>query len=554
MKNASFVKKTFYAMLIPTIFMNLVTCLNSAADTIIVGNFLGEEALAAITFSIPIYMIINTIASLLAVGGATAVGNAIGRGEKEKADEIFSASIIFAVLLSVFMAVPGAALIEHIVKILGARGTIANLTVDYALVVFYMMPAFIINISLAFFVRSDGRPALAMYSMVVSIIANIVLDIVFIAFLHMGVAGAAWATGISQVISALIMLTHFYSKKNTLRFIKKLPFEKAALIFKSGAGTSLHFLYQFITILFFNNLIMGISGGGGIVVYTVVINVLTIAMSIFEGLSQTVQPMFSVYYGENNHKAMSETVKLSAFMTLVLGLGVTALLEFFPYPLIKAFGVTNPILVADSAIAIRIFSACIVIMTFNTIMGYFYQSTERGGLTAAIVASRNLVMLLLGAVILGHWFGANGIWGSYMFAETVTLAMWLLYALYKGRKSSSTIFLLPPEGSVYLFYMPSACELNEALTGIRAFLDEQHISGEINDKITSAVSEFLTSVKRHNDKLKRIEIRVTVGGEVSLIIRDDGISLDQSEFGFRQTAKSFEYGAVLGINRMLVKY
>jgi putative MATE family efflux protein len=567
MKETSFVNVTFYAMLVPTIFMNLVTCVSSAADTIIVGNFLGEDALAAVTFSIPVYMIINTIASLLAVGGVTALGNALGRGEKAKADEIFSSSMIFALLISALMTVAGTAFIDPIVGILGAQQEkIAGLTRDYSIVVFYMTFAFIINISVAFFVRGDGRPTLAMWAMITSIIVNIALDIIFIAYMGMGIAGAAWATGISQAASALMMSAHFFTAKNTLRFIRKLPFENAALIFKSGAGTSLHFVYQFLTILFLNNLIMRISGEDGIVVFTVVINVSTIALSIFEGLSQTVQPMFSVYYGENDHGAINETMKLCARMTLILGLSVTVLLELFPYPLIKAFGVINPRLAADSASAIRIFSVSIVVMTFNAVMGYFYQSTERGTLAAVIVALRNFVMLLLGAVLFGHLLGINGIWCAYMFAEATTLAIWLAYAFYRGRRIGRGILLLPPEEKIYSFALSGELREN-LLNDMKAFLDEARAGGDLSAAMTSAVREF-TAYLKNEGGFKRAEIRIAAPDSdvISLIIRDDGQLLDQSLFApaseagtghlnfIRQAATSFEYGAVLGVNRLLVKY
>jgi Na+-driven multidrug efflux pump len=316
-------------MLVPTILMNAVTCISSAADTIIVGNFLGENSLAAITFSTPVYMIVNTIAALIAVGGTTVMSIAGGRGDKREADEIFSLTIISCVFASLVIAVLGALFIYPVVKILGARGELTELTREYAEVVFYLTPALIINITLAFLVRCDGRPNLAMAGMFISIIANIVLDLIFIIPFKMGVAGAAWGTGVSQAISALILATHYLSKRNTQVFVRP-SFVRILSIFKGGAGTSLHFIYQFIAILFFNNFIMRMAGGNGIVVYTVILNVSMIAMSIFEGLSQTVQPMFAVYYGENNNESSIMTYKLSLAATIILGGLATLILELFP--------------------------------------------------------------------------------------------------------------------------------------------------------------------------------------------------------------------------------
>jgi putative MATE family efflux protein len=545
MKN-TFVKKTFYAMLIPTILMNLVTCISTATDTIIVGNFIGEDALAAVTFSLPIFMIINTIASLIAVGGSTALGNALGRGDKDRADEIFSSAMILSIFISVLFAFLGALFIDPIVALLGAEGAIADLTREYTIIILAMTPVFLLNLCLAFFIRTDGRPTLAMAAMLTSIAVDVVLGLLFVVIFKWGMVGAAWATVLSQAVSALIMLTHFFSKKNTLRLVMKRVVSKFGLIFKSGTGTSLQFVYQFIVILVFNHLIMRTAGSDGIVVFTVVINVLTIAMSIFEGLSQTVQPMFSVYYGENNHSAMKATMKYAMMMTFLLGGAVTLLLVFFPHVLVRMFGVVEPGLATSSVLAIQLFSASIIIMTVNVIMSYYYQSTERAGFASVIVAAHNLVFLLAGALLLGSLFGINGIWGAYLFAQVLTIALWFVYAILKGRRDKSGILLLPSEGKVYSRFTSGGEDIADEVI---AFLTENGVGVETHNHTISVINEHAKGGSI------RAEVRIAVGEEVSLIIRDDGALLDESLFEpFKQTAKSLEYGAVLGLNRMLAKY
>lgn len=573
MRDAVLVRKIFFAMLIPTILMNAVTCISSAADTVIVGNYLGENALAAITFSTPVYMLVNMAGALIAVGGTTVMSVAGGRGDKREANEIFSLTIILGIIISVIFAVSGAAFIGSIVEVLGARGELAALTREYVSIVFYMTPAFIINITLAFLVRCDGRPNLAMVGMLTSIIANIVLDLLFIIPLNMGVAGAAWGTGVSQAISAVILMTHYWNKKNTLKFVTP-PLKKALLIFKSGSGTSLHFIYQFITILFFNNFIMRISGGNGIVVYTVVMNVSTIAMSLFEGLSQTVQPMFAVYHGENNNEAIKATFKLSLTATAVLGGMATVLLELFPHGLVNLFGVTDVSAASASAAAIRIFSVCIILMTFNVIMGYYYQSTERTALAAVIVVLRNLIALLLGAVILGSLFGLNGIWGAYIFAEAATFAVWFAFVKRKERKENAEggILLLPKQADVYSRYLNADLdELHNVILEIKSLFDGHSVAEARAARVLLAVDELVANVIMHGGKggLKHIEVRVVLKDEILLVIRDDGVLFDHSTFTrpddmeieggrgielIRKTAASFEYRPVLGLNRTLLTY
>ena len=175
MKEAVLVRKVFWTMLVPTILMNTVTCITSVADTIIVGNFLGESALASITFSTPVYMLVNTVAALIAVGGTTAMSIAIGGGNKRETDEVFSLMAFWTVVSGVVFALSGAAFIDPVVTILGARGEFIELTRQYVLIVFYVTPVILLNIVLAFLVRCDGRPNLAMAGMFAAIVASTIV-------------------------------------------------------------------------------------------------------------------------------------------------------------------------------------------------------------------------------------------------------------------------------------------------------------------------------------------------------------------------------------------
>ena len=575
-RNSVLVSKVFYAMLIPTILMNAVTCITSASDTIIVGNFVGENALAAITFSTPIFMLTNLLGALIAVGGTTAMGIANGRGDVREANGIFSVMILAAIAFGLIVAVAGTVLLDPIVKILGAQNAQAILTREYAAVVFLITPAFMLNITLAFLIRSDGRPNLAMTGMLVSIAANILMDVLFIISFDMGVKGAALATGLAQAISALILATHFFSKKNTLKLTRP-PINKIPLICKSGAGTSLTFIYMFITILVFNNFIMNIAGGDGVIVYTVIMNVSAIAMSIFEGLSQTVQPMFSVYYGERNNAAIKACFRLAVKMTLILGGAVTLLLEIFPHALVYAFGVTGSPAGA-SATGIRIFSICIILMTFNVIMGYYYQSTERPGLASMIVFIRNLAAQIAGAIVFGLIWGLNGIWFSYLFSEVTALLIWFLFAKRIGRKSETRnepleegFLLLPKQAMVYAREL--SCNLTELQTVLQEaedFLTSNGAPAKRAGRVRLAIEELGTNVINHGGtKLRYVEVRIVIEDEIKVIIRDDGVLFDHSAFTYagkpdvsggqglhlvRQTALSFEYRPVLGMNRTLLTY
>ena len=242
-KRDPIVKKIFFAMLVPTILMNLTTALASFADAVIIGYFLDDLSLSVVTFSTPIYMIINTCAALFAVGGSISMGIDAGKGDKASANRYFSMATQMLIIAGVVMLLAGIISGRDIPQLLGATADIENLVYDYAIVIMVASPVFMLNVGMAFFVRNDGRPKLAMTGMMLSIVVNIVLDIVLIGPLDMGVAGAAWATVLSQLVSLIVILTHFFSKKNTLKF--RFTLKGGVRIVKNGISTALHFIYQF---------------------------------------------------------------------------------------------------------------------------------------------------------------------------------------------------------------------------------------------------------------------------------------------------------------------
>jgi anti-sigma regulatory factor (Ser/Thr protein kinase) len=331
---------------------------------------------------------------------------------------------------------------------------------------------------------------------------------------------------------------------------------------------------MFVTILFFNNLITRISGSEGVIVYTVIMNVANIAMAIFEGLSQTVQPMFSVYHGEKNNSAIKSTFKLVIKATLVLGGTVTALLLIFPDALVRAFGVTGEY-TANSVFGIRVFAACIILMTLNIVMGYYYQSTGRPGLATVIVLVRNLLAQNIGALVFGIIWGLNGIWFSYMFSEIVTVFIWYIYSKRIRSKHNTEGGVLVLQKHAVTYSREVECNLEklpEILQDTENFLLSHDIEKKRASRIKLAAEELISNVINHGgEKLKHVEIRVVLKSkeEILLIIRDNGLMFDHSEYKYtdkpncpggqglqliRKTAVSLEYRPVLGMNRTIAIY
>ena len=246
-KHNPIVKRIFLSMLAPTILMNLTTAIGSVADTIIIGQYLDDLSLSVVTFATPIFMIINTFAALFAVGGCISMSIDSGKGNKKSANQAFSASIELLCFVGILLYICGTFFSNTITGWLGATGEVFGLVEQYSRIILIGGPVFVLNIGLAFFVRNDGQPTLSMVGMFSSIVVDVILNFVFVGHLGWGVAGAAYSTVFGQIVSILIICTHFLSSKNTLKF--KFTFNKTILrIIKNGVSSALNFIYQFFVV------------------------------------------------------------------------------------------------------------------------------------------------------------------------------------------------------------------------------------------------------------------------------------------------------------------
>ncbi len=567
------VRKVFFALLLPSLMINLVTSVASSADSIIVGNFVGEAALAAITLTFPVFMIINTLAALIAVGGSVVMSVFRGRGDAEAANLVFSHAVFAALGAGVLAAILSLPLIDPIARALGARDEGVPLVAAYAGIILLATPLFILNTALAFFVRNEGRPVLSMLGLFAGIAANIVMDLIFVAGFGMGVAGAAWATDLSQVVSLVILLSHFISPANRLRLRLSFSLRRLGQILGGGIGTSLDFVYQAVAILVLNNFLVGLAGHDGIVVYTVVLKTGLFALSLFEGLSQTMQPMVSVFHGEANPRSIRATMRLALRTALAGSLFLVLVFEIFPGLLSDVFGLRETGLHAAAVTATRLYAPAIVLMTGNVLMSYYYQSIERVRFSVLIVLCRSLVLLLGCTMLLGSLFGLNGVWTGFIISEALTMALWLTLALYR-RRPGQDLLLLDPVDEKRVFderFAADAGILHQVLVRIQAFLGENGVESGRAAKVMLAVDELATNLLTHDaaDSARNLEVRIVIEKEILLLVRDDGRGFDPSAavsevqpgiaggkglFLVRGMADAFEYRPVFGMNRTLLRF
>lgn len=542
-KHNPIVKKIFLAMLAPTILMNLTTAIGSVADTIIIGQYLDNESLSVTTFATPIYMIINTFAALFSVGGCIAMSIDAGKGKKESANKAFSTSIELLAFTGLLLLLGGVFFSSTITHWLGAGSNVFEAVREYSFIILAGSPLFMLNIGLAFFVRNDGRPTLSMVGMFASIAVDVTLNFVFVGKLGMGVSGAALSTVLGQIASIVIICMHFFTSKNTLKF--RFALDKTVFrIIKNGASSALHFVYQFLTILIINHFLSVIAEADGVVIYTVVFNLSTVSLSVFEGISQTIQPMVSNYVGEKSFRKIKETMRLAIIAIFVICGCVTLFLELKPELVPIVFGIDGVVMVEKAAVAVRIFATSMIIMTINVVIGYYLQSTEQNLMASVIVSLRCFALFLAATFGLGILFGLNGVWAAYTVSEILTLFIIVCMVKYKQKKLmksgiNSNFMLLDDtveKGAVSYICNLKKDNYDDYLLAVEKAVQESNMD---ENSIRTAI-DYLRELKSSAEKDKAKYIEVEINSTINKIIIRDNLK------------HATEFDTVLGWNRICI--
>lgn len=398
------------------------------ADSYFIAKAQGADGLTALNLALPLYNIIFAVGSMIGVGSAIRYTIARTRRFKDADDYVFN-SFFFAAAAGLLFTLAGLTVPDKILTLLGADETILMTGTSYTRIFMSCSPFFMINYTANAFVRNDGAPNTAMAATLISSIFNIILDYVLMFPLHMGMNGAALATGLSPVVGILICMTHFLSKKSTVKIKPRLPsFKKLFASCQVGVAAFVGEISSGVITMTFNFLILALAGNTGVAAYGIIANIALVAVAFSNGIAQGSQPLISRSFGMKNH---SEVRKLrnwslvtafaaAALIYTVLALSAVQITALFNHE-------NNELLASYSVTGIRLYFTGILFSGLNIVGTSYFSAVEnvRGSFTVSVL--RGFVLILLFAFIMSALFGINGVWLAYMAAEAVSAAVMFFF-------------------------------------------------------------------------------------------------------------------------------
>lgn len=402
----------------------LVMSVYSFVDTIAVGQSEGTLGAAAMAVITPLYGTLIFIAILVGVGGSVRLGDAKGRGDEEAANAFFTASVLLMIVLASILWVLFALFHDAVFIFFGASEEILPKVMEYAKWIIRFFPIFIAPTFIGSFVRNDGNPHLAMAAVIAGGALNVFLDWLLVFPLGMGMEGAAVATVVGTSVQTLVMSSHFFLKRCTLRLVRPHGAGRLfARILSAGAGASVLDLGTVILPVLMNNQIIRYGGTTELAVYGVAATVMSLFQALFGGVGQAIQPLVSANHGAGNAGRNRSFFRMGLLTVGVMGIAFCALGEFFPAALVAFFVRATPGLLSAAPLIVRILFAQFPALGFDVLATYYLQSVMHKKSATAIALARSLVFGGLFLAALPPLAGIVGVWVALPLAEFVTAAL-----------------------------------------------------------------------------------------------------------------------------------
>ena len=418
------IEKQLCKYIILNVFAMIGTSCYILVDTYFISNAAGTEGITALNLALPIYGLIFAIGSMIGIGSAIRY-SLCKNTERREADRYFSNAVIWDIIIGLLFTAAGIFIPNIVMKFMGADEEIMGVGTPYLRIALIFAPFFMMNYAFTAFVRNDKAPKLAMAATLLSSLFNIVFDYIFMFPLGMGMVGAALATGISPVVSILICITHFFSKKNSIRFRPAIP--SVRLFVKSCSLGVVAFVGEIasgITTMAFNFILLGLAGNTAVAAYAVIANYALVGTAMFNGVSQGLQPLASEMHGKGDSEAKKRIIRCSTIIGIILAIAIVGGVWALAKPCVQVFNGENSRELANYAVrGIRIYFAGFLAASINIIWAGYFSATGRAMPASIVALSRGVIAIILFAFGLSRVLGITGVWLAFPCAEAFTLGI-----------------------------------------------------------------------------------------------------------------------------------
>lgn len=441
-RKETLIRKKFMEFFFPSVLMSMSTSLSIIVDSIIVGNVLGNEELAATNLIMPLSLCFTAVTAIFGIGASIYISVLKGQLDDKGADKCLTLSCIAWIGCSVFTVCLGIFATDMIAAFLAGSSGLKELVADYLKVYLIGSPFTFVTMIFPHIIRSDGKPKLASNVLIIANVTNLCLDVVFMKFVGMGLEGAALASICGYAFGSFLYLIYVFSSGRTLHMakIKLSDFKLYIDMIKFSISSIMGQGFMFAKIWIFNMLIASVAGQEGLTAFSVCTSCLSFVSMFIAGAAQTMMPMVGAFLGSRDYAAIGMTVRKAIQVVIGCGVVITILFEAFPSTVLMLFGVTEGTALELGIIAVRLFSLSLVGIGISFLFMYYVQASKMPAFSIQICALEGFIVVVPVALIMAKNFGINGFWLAYTINEIIVITFIVIKAKYIVRRSNGKLY------------------------------------------------------------------------------------------------------------------
>ncbi len=428
----------FCRFVLPALASQLLSGVYTIVDGFFVGMATGNSGLAAIGIAYPFTMVAIATGAGIGVGGGALISTSMGRGRMKTAERVLACMVMLMVLASLLISFSFSILLPNLIGLFNVSKELASLATVYALILLLFSSSEIFMMGMLGAVRNDGHPRKAMYIMITGFVLNIILDWILVLIYPFGVAGAAWATVISQTFTAILLFYHFLSGNSNVKLRFKKMWRSLAFSGRTMSMGISPFGVQVaaaLTMIMHNWQSFSYGGEQAIAAYSVISYVIPVGVMLQEGVAEGIQPLVSYYHGALLPARRRFTAKMGFSSAFGIGIICSVLLFVFA-PFIPGFFSMRGSTAAMVSRGLMLASPMFPFLGLCKVGASYFQSIGQSGHSSFITYVDPFLILPFFIWLLPTFWKLDGVWISMVFANVVLSAILMVMWFVESRAVS----------------------------------------------------------------------------------------------------------------------
>lgn len=420
---------------VPAIIAMTASSLYNIVDSIFIGQGVGPYAISGFAITFPFMNLAAAFGSLIGVGASTLSSVLLGQRDYDNARKVLGNVVVLNFIIGGLFTILSLAFLDPIIYFFGASDNTITYAKEYMVIILAGNIVTHMYLGLNALLRSSGHPKQAMSATMLTVVLNCILDPIFIFVFDMGIAGAAWATVLSQMVALIWLLRIFSNKEELIHFQRGIFRLQKKIVMDSLAIGLAPFLMNSVScfvVIFINRQLLKYGGDLSVGAYGIVNRYVFLFMMIVMGFTQGMQPIAGYNYGARQYDRVKEVLMRTIKWAMLIMTTSFVVGQLIPRTVVSAF-TSDPDLIEKAAHGVRIIVLAFPVIGINLVTSNFFQSIGKPKRSIFLSLSRQLIFLTPLLYILPTFMGEKGVWWSFAISDIIStvVACLLLYQFFK---------------------------------------------------------------------------------------------------------------------------